>query len=338
MAGENREMYEGGGGFQFHDDFSSFFTGQRNGGSGSGMLDMLKEDPATSFMGFNEFLVGTGDYGVLPRSLELSCCSPENFSGLGDGGKGMGEVEVETKCVGGVNSNGVISGGGLTPVTPNSSVSSSSTEAAGEEDSVRCKKNDHQQSEKGLEIGGGDDGTDKSKKVTKPRRKGEKRQREPRFAFMTKSEVDHLEDGYRWRKYGQKAVKNSPYPRSYYRCTTQKCSVKKRVERSYQDPTIVITTYEGQHTHQSPATLRSSSHILSSPNTIHPSFAHEFMMRQMQQPMAFHHANVNAAANVNTTMYLQSLTSPLQQLQQLPADYGLLQDILPNFMESSQLP
>lgn len=30
---------------------------------------------------------------------------------------------------------------------------------------------------------------------------------------MTKSEVDHLDDGYRWRKYGQKAVKNSPYPR-----------------------------------------------------------------------------------------------------------------------------
>lgn len=41
----------------------------------------------------------------------------------------------------------------------------------------------------------------------------QKRQREPRFAFMTKSEVDHLEDGYRWRKYGQKAVKNSPFPR-----------------------------------------------------------------------------------------------------------------------------
>lgn len=47
----------------------------------------------------------------------------------------------------------------------------------------------------------------------KDKKKGEKRQREPRFAFMTKSEVDHLEDGYRWRKYGQKAVKNSPYPR-----------------------------------------------------------------------------------------------------------------------------
>ena len=47
----------------------------------------------------------------------------------------------------------------------------------------------------------------------KNNKKGEKKQKEPRFAFMTKSEVDHLEDGYRWRKYGQKAVKNSPYPR-----------------------------------------------------------------------------------------------------------------------------
>lgn len=47
---------------------------------------------------------------------------------------------------------------------------------------------------------------------TKPKKK-EKKVREPRFAFLTKSEIDHLEDGYRWRKYGQKAVKNSPYPR-----------------------------------------------------------------------------------------------------------------------------
>ncbi|RCV09145.1 hypothetical protein SETIT_2G003100v2 [Setaria italica] len=76
-----------------------------------------------------------------------------------------------------------------------------------------------------------------------------KRARQPRFAFMTKSDVDHLEDGYRWRKYGQKAVKNSPFPRSYYRCTNSKCAVKKRVERSSDDPSVVITTYEGQHCH-----------------------------------------------------------------------------------------
>ncbi|KAI3516576.1 hypothetical protein L1887_15497 [Cichorium endivia] len=83
----------------------------------------------------------------------------------------------------------------------------------------------------------------------KIKKKGPKRIRQQRFAFMTKSEIDHLEDGYRWRKYGQKAVKNSPFPRSYYRCTNSKCTVKKRVERSSTDPTTVITTYEGQHCH-----------------------------------------------------------------------------------------
>ncbi|KAJ0985952.1 hypothetical protein J5N97_004308 [Dioscorea zingiberensis] len=332
MSGENRELFDGSG-FQFHDDLSSLFGGQRPGCSSAGgmPLDVFKEDPATSFMGFNEFLqASTGDYGVLPRSFEL-----EDFFGLSsaEGKVLMGEMEEgKSFGCGDVNSNAGSTGGGVTPVTPNSSVSSSSTEAAGEEDSVRCKK-DQQQDEKGLERDGGDDdgSADKSKKVVKPRRKGEKRQREPRFAFMTKSEVDHLEDGYRWRKYGQKAVKNSPYPRSYYRCTTQKCSVKKRVERSYQDPTIVITTYEGQHTHQSPATLR-GSHILAPPSTIHPSFSHELMMHQMSQQNAFQQVNANPS------MYLQSIQSPLQQLQQLPVDYGLLQDIFPTFIQSNNQP
>ncbi|XP_050372413.1 probable WRKY transcription factor 57 [Argentina anserina] len=91
------------------------------------------------------------------------------------------------------------------------------------------------------------------------KKKGQKRIRQPRFAFVTKSEVDHLEDGYRWRKYGQKAVKNSPYPRSYYRCTNSKCTVKKRVERSSEDPTTVITTYEGQHCHHTVAFPRGGS-------------------------------------------------------------------------------
>lgn len=54
----------------------------------------------------------------------------------------------------------------------------------------------------------------------KPKKKGEKRQRQPRYAFMTKSEIDNLEDGFRWRKYGQKAVKNSPFPRYIY---TSRC-------------------------------------------------------------------------------------------------------------------
>ena len=45
------------------------------------------------------------------------------------------------------------------------------------------------------------------------KKKGDKKIRKPRYAFQTRSQVDILDDGYRWRKYGQKAVKNNKFPR-----------------------------------------------------------------------------------------------------------------------------
>ncbi|GAV82785.1 WRKY domain-containing protein [Cephalotus follicularis] len=79
--------------------------------------------------------------------------------------------------------------------------------------------------------------------------KARRKVREPRFCFKTMSDVDVLDDGYKWRKYGQKVVKNTQHPRSYYRCTKDNCRVKKRVERLAEDPRMVITTYEGRHVH-----------------------------------------------------------------------------------------
>lgn len=82
---------------------------------------------------------------------------------------------------------------------------------------------------------------------------------EPRIIVQTRSEVDLLDDGYRWRKYGQKVVKGNPHPRSYYKCTSIGCNVRKHVERASTDPKAVITTYEGKHNHDLPA-ARNSSH------------------------------------------------------------------------------
>lgn len=44
-----------------------------------------------------------------------------------------------------------------------------------------------------------------------------KKGKKQRYAFQTKSQVDILDDGYRWRKYGQKAVKNNKFPRFLFR-------------------------------------------------------------------------------------------------------------------------
>nr|AHC54615.1 WRKY10 [Chrysanthemum x morifolium] len=68
-------------------------------------------------------------------------------------------------------------------------------------------------------------------------------------------------DSWAWRKYGQKPIKGSPYPRGYYRCSSSKgCPARKQVERSRADPTMVIVTYSCDHNHTSPASRNHNNH------------------------------------------------------------------------------
>ncbi|KAL2892120.1 putative WRKY transcription factor 43 [Bienertia sinuspersici] len=59
----------------------------------------------------------------------------------------------------------------------------------------------------------------------------------PRFAFQTRSSEDILDDGYRWRKYGQKS-------------------------RLSKDSSIVVTTYEGIHNHPCEKLMEALSPLL----------------------------------------------------------------------------
>ena len=63
------------------------------------------------------------------------------------------------------------------------------------------------------------------------------------------------DDGYNWRKYGQKHVKGSEFPRSYYKCTHPNCEVKKLFERSH-DGQITEIIYKGTHDHPKPQPSR----------------------------------------------------------------------------------
>ncbi|GAU11310.1 hypothetical protein TSUD_343010 [Trifolium subterraneum] len=202
------------------------------------------------------------------------------------------------------------------PATPNSSsISSASSEALNDE---QTKTLDQANNQLHKQL--------KAKKTT-----NQKRQREARIAFMTKSEVDHLEDGYRWRKYGQKAVKNSPFPRSYYRCTTVSCNVKKHVERSLNDPTIVVTTYEGKHTHPNPVMARSSAvhagSLLPQPEctTNFASNMSQYYNQQRQQAL-FSTLSSLGFPSKNDVQERSLCNNPRLM------DNGLLQDVVPSHM------
>ncbi|KAK1570634.1 hypothetical protein Q3G72_004844 [Acer saccharum] len=95
-----------------------------------------------------------------------------------------------------------------------------------------------------------------------------------------------IEDGHAWRKYGQKDILNTKYPRSYFRCThkyEQGCKATKQVQKMEENPQMYETIYIGKHTCRSHMSLtstpqmiitdinggpwRSSSSVISSPSS-----------------------------------------------------------------------
>ncbi|KAG6508257.1 WRKY transcription factor WRKY51-like [Zingiber officinale] len=71
-----------------------------------------------------------------------------------------------------------------------------------------------------------------------------------RVPAISSKVADIPPDEFSWRKYGQKPIKGSPYPRGYYKCSTLRgCPARKHVERAPDDPSMLIVTYEGEHRH-----------------------------------------------------------------------------------------
>lgn len=77
----------------------------------------------------------------------------------------------------------------------------------------------------------------------------------------SKGEAYPPSDSWAWRKYGQKPIKGSPYPRGYHRCSSSKgCPARKQVERNRVDPTKLIITYACEHNHPLPTSKHHHNH------------------------------------------------------------------------------
>ncbi|TQE11174.1 hypothetical protein C1H46_003180 [Malus baccata] len=94
-----------------------------------------------------------------------------------------------------------------------------------------------------------------------------------------------VNDGYQWRKYGQKVTRDNPSPRAYYKCSfAPSCPVKKKVQKSAENPCLLVATYEGEHNHMHPekraeVTLiarvspKQNQQLITSPISVLPSVA-----------------------------------------------------------------
>ncbi|CAI9091891.1 OLC1v1026999C1 [Oldenlandia corymbosa var. corymbosa] len=103
------------------------------------------------------------------------------------------------------------------------------------------------------------------------------------------------EDGFTWRKYGQKAILHSRFPRSYFRCTHQKlykCPAKKQVQRLDTDPNTFEITYRGDHT----CHLSSTAPSVPPP----PLLLHNQLIAAQQDATLLHHISA-ATSTVNLT-------------------------------------
>ncbi|KAJ1387528.1 WRKY domain [Sesbania bispinosa] len=84
--------------------------------------------------------------------------------------------------------------------------------------------------------------------TNKDRRGSYKRRKTEQTVSIVSQTTD---DNHAWRKYGQKEILNSQFPRSYFRCTRkydQGCRATKQVQRVQENPNMYQITYIGFHT------------------------------------------------------------------------------------------
>nr|QCV57350.1 WRKY transcription factor [Fagopyrum tataricum] len=137
-------------------------------------------------------------------------------------------------------------------------------------------------------------------------------------AFIRVDESDTslaVKDGYQWRKYGQKVTRDNPSPRAYFKCSfAPLCPVKKKVQRSVDDSTVLVVTYEGMHNHKKPpsgATLSPSATevLIEADDDVAAGVLQPRLIEQMASSLTKDNAFTSALAAAIYSKVLQQKTS-----------------------------
>ncbi|CAI0423748.1 unnamed protein product [Linum tenue] len=129
-----------------------------------------------------------------------------------------------------------------------------------------------------------------------------KRKTAPSQQSWIKESPTLVDDGYAWRKYGQKTILKSEFSRHYYRCTHKleyKCPATKQVQMIQDKPnSIYRTTYSAHHT--------CNNHF----RTLHPSsYDQNFQVDPVDDSGSSHLISFNNINN-NITPFLTSFSAP----------------------------
>ncbi|XP_039018538.1 probable WRKY transcription factor 17 isoform X1 [Hibiscus syriacus] len=185
-----------------------------------------------------------------PQSLTLDFTKPNFFSSNSE----SAELELEfTKESFSVSSNSLFMSSSITGdgsvskgkqgsslfLTPAPAVSAGKPPLSSVPFKKRCREHEHSENL-----------SDRGKCHCCSKRRKHRVKNVIRVPAISSKIADIPADEYSWRKYGQKPIKGSPYPRGYYKCSTVRgCPARKHVERATDDPSMLIVTYEGEHRH-----------------------------------------------------------------------------------------